>query len=357
MSAGNAFLVIVRAGDDSLHERWLGAGERNWDLAVCYDGELPDRFRHSGVERYDVKGPKWRALGALLESGAIDLDAYEYVWLAQGDLLTSADDISRLFGICQGLDLWLAHPSLTHDSHAEHRVTLYNSQFGLRYTDYVEKTAPVFKTSFLRSAFSTLQVNETGGGIDYVWPKLVEDPARCCAVIDSVQVRRVRPMAGVARYEQAPAALEAEDADQLLSKLAIDERSEINLGALMRTGERYSLFDETADAFMGRLLRGMIGTAGGPVALGQVFLLHERARRAAAAAAQGGGATRPGRPDAATRGGSTGAGAQGGEANGDANGEAAPARTAEQDEALRNRAAIAELAQTVRVASLRRVRT
>ncbi len=43
-------LVIVAAGDASLHEGWLaGAGERSWDLIVNYFGEDPQRYRRDDV--------------------------------------------------------------------------------------------------------------------------------------------------------------------------------------------------------------------------------------------------------------------------------------------------------------------
>ena len=52
-------LVIVRAGDSSLHEEWLqGEGERNWDLIVNYFGDDPQRYRKDDVQRIDSKGPK-----------------------------------------------------------------------------------------------------------------------------------------------------------------------------------------------------------------------------------------------------------------------------------------------------------
>jgi hypothetical protein len=61
-------LVIVRAGDSSLHEEWLqGEGERNWDLIVNYFGDDPQRYRKDDVQRIDSKGPKWPALHDLVQ--------------------------------------------------------------------------------------------------------------------------------------------------------------------------------------------------------------------------------------------------------------------------------------------------
>lgn len=279
MSEQRKFLVIVRADDDSLHERWLDGGDRNWDLVVSYAGDAPDRFRRGGGPRIDAKGLRWPAIRALLASGDVDWRRYDYVWLPQGDLVTNAADISRLFEICLGLDLWLAHPALTWESPTIHRITLHNAQFGLRFTNFVESAAPLFRTSFLDTVLPSLELNDSGGGLDYLWPHLVDDAGRRCAVIDSVPMQRLRPLYDEAGFARVPVRDELRDAAELLASFGIKEIQEINLGALVRTGERYSLFDGTADAFVGRLMRGMIGVENAATAIGEVLLKHDRARR------------------------------------------------------------------------------
>lgn len=278
MSDQRRFLVIVRAGDDSLHERWLEHRERNWDLVVSYEGRHPDRFRRPGVLRDDFKGPKWPALSELLESGRVDWRAYEHVWLAQGDLVADGDDISRMFEICSGLDLWVAHPALTLDSTFDHWITLQNFNFGLRYTNFVEPLAPVFKARFLEMILPLLKLNTSGGGFGHVWTRLVDDASRRCAVIDSVPIQLQRGREGVLRFGNPQRMDVVEDAARLFASMGIDKVSEVNIGALMRTGERYSLFDETADAFLGRMMRSSIGISGDPAVLGQFFVTHERIR-------------------------------------------------------------------------------
>ena len=59
-------LVIVRAGDSSLHPRWLAGANRNWDLLVNYFGDDPLLHRRDDVIRLDSKGPKYPALRVLL---------------------------------------------------------------------------------------------------------------------------------------------------------------------------------------------------------------------------------------------------------------------------------------------------
>src|SRR2546421_13104875 len=62
-------LVIVRAGDHSLHPRWFdGKGDdRQWDLMVSYFGDNPVKHRDGDWPRMDIKGPKWPALYAQIQ--------------------------------------------------------------------------------------------------------------------------------------------------------------------------------------------------------------------------------------------------------------------------------------------------
>ena len=47
-------LVIVRAGDESLHSQWLGES-KEFDLFISYYGSSPDKFASDG-EFYEVRG-------------------------------------------------------------------------------------------------------------------------------------------------------------------------------------------------------------------------------------------------------------------------------------------------------------
>ena len=53
-------LVVVRAGDSSLHPSWLPpSGQRSWDLVVNYFGDDPHRHRsqpRGGADRRGTPG-------------------------------------------------------------------------------------------------------------------------------------------------------------------------------------------------------------------------------------------------------------------------------------------------------------
>ncbi len=190
-------LVIVRAGDNSLHPEWLaGEADRSWDIVVNYYGADPELYRQPGVTRIDSKGAKWPALHDLIMAHPQFLADYDYIWLPDDDLRTTKDQIDKLFVLCRTHDLGVAQPALTWNSHYGHLTTLQNHRYRLRFTNYVEVMAPCFAARVLRQALPLLNFNLSGWGLDFVWPKLVENPERQIAIIDDVTVWHTRPVGG-----------------------------------------------------------------------------------------------------------------------------------------------------------------
>ena len=190
-------LVIVRAGDKSLHPGWLEEeGERNWDLIVSYYGDDPAKFRDADCERSDAKGMKWPALHDLLASRPRLFTDYSYIWLPDDDLLTTKADVNRLFDICREYNLELAQPSLTWSSYTSYLTTLRNAGLLLRYTNFVEVMAPVLSSALLGRALASMGGTQTGWGLDYLWPRLATDKMTGVAIIDEVSVYHSRAVGG-----------------------------------------------------------------------------------------------------------------------------------------------------------------
>jgi hypothetical protein len=197
MRSGRRNLVVVRAGNNSLHPHWLtGAEDRNWDLVVNYYGDDPALFQEHDVVRIDSKGPKWPALQMLLTENPNFLTEYDYIWLPDDDLMANKRDINKMFDICHRYQLGVAQPSLTWDSYYSHLRTVHNSRYDLRFTNFVEIMAPCFSAEVLRRTVPLLNCNMSGWGLDFVWPKLVNRPLEDVAIIDAVSVRHTRPIGG-----------------------------------------------------------------------------------------------------------------------------------------------------------------
>ena len=190
-------LVIVRAGDKSLHPEWLkGAPSRSWDLVVNYYGENPDLYRVPGVERIDSKGPKWPALHELICANPRFQTDYDYIWLPDDDLRTDAAQINLLFEIMAQYHLQVAQPALTWNSYFGHLTTVRNSKFRLRYTNYVEVMAPCLSARLLAMTLPLFNANLSGWGLDFVWTKFAANPDAEVAIIDAVSVQHTRPVGG-----------------------------------------------------------------------------------------------------------------------------------------------------------------
>lgn len=194
---GRRNLVIVRAGNNSLHPNWLaGAGKRSWDLLVNYFGDDPDKYKDQDIVRIDSKGPKWPALKELIEAHRDIVDRYDYIWLPDDDIDCRAADIERMFEIVRRHKLAFSQPALSLDSYFTWGVTLRNPLTRLRFTNFVEIMVPCFDHDFLMRCLPTMGANLSGFGLDFLWPKMLEETPKRIAIIDEVAVTHTRPVGG-----------------------------------------------------------------------------------------------------------------------------------------------------------------
>jgi hypothetical protein len=196
VSTPKRFLVVVRAGDHSLHPQWTSDfATRKWDLVVSYFGEDPDRFRSAGEIRIDDRGQKYGGLHTLLTRQDFWRN-YEYIWLPDDDLAAEQSAIDELFEIMAQMDLALAQPALSWTSFFSYVVTVRNPSFRLRLTNFVEVMAPCFHRPFLETCVPTFTENLSGWGLSWLWPRLLPAEPRRCAIVDQVQVTHTRPVGG-----------------------------------------------------------------------------------------------------------------------------------------------------------------
>ena len=196
MAPSNRFLVIARAGDQSLHPHWTSTlATRDWDLVVSYFDDDPHRFRGVGEKRVDDKGLKWQGLHALLTRDDF-WRRYDYIWLPDDDLAADQATISAFFDIVAELRLALAQPALSWASHFSHGVSVRRPSFRARWTNFVEIMAPCFERSFLERCLPTFGESMSGWGLDWLWPHFLGARTRQIAVIDAVVITHTRPVGG-----------------------------------------------------------------------------------------------------------------------------------------------------------------
>jgi hypothetical protein len=188
-------LVIVRAGDTSLHPQWMGTADRNWDLALSYHGDFPDRYQGQYDFLHVFKGSKWEGLSHFLKEHRTLVRQYRYVWLPDDDLLTTSHNIDTFFDVCQALDLTIAQPALTHYSHYSWEITLQQSEVVARLTNFVEAMAPCFKVQHLHLFAPYFAENTSGWGYEWLWTHIADKHfIQRIGIIDQTPVFHTRPV-------------------------------------------------------------------------------------------------------------------------------------------------------------------
>ena len=198
MSKPRRNLVVVRAGDASLHRGWIaGPQAPEFDLIVSYFGDDPTAYRSPAERRVDFKGGKWNGIADLFARDPDLLNEYDYFWLPDDDIETDTATVNGIFAAMREHGLDLAQPSLTVDSHYTYLSFLKCAPFAVRYTSAVEIMAPCVRASLLRKALPFVANSPSGWGLDAVWTRLGEENARRSAILDLWSVKHTRPVGKV----------------------------------------------------------------------------------------------------------------------------------------------------------------
>lgn len=198
MTTMSKHLVVVCAGDTSLHTSYT-TSQSNFDVFVSYYGSDPDVLAaNEGNPMFLAqKGPKWPCIAKVFELHPEFLQQYQAIWLPDDDIDTTAHNVNRMFGLFVGMDLQLAQPALTSDSHYCWRVLLQRPEFLLRYSEYVEPMVPIFSQAALRNALPSFTVSKSGWGLDWAWPSMIRKGIKpVIAILDATPVRHTRPLGG-----------------------------------------------------------------------------------------------------------------------------------------------------------------
>jgi hypothetical protein len=214
-------LVMVRAGENSLHHRWMDRPyrDRNFDVVLSfYSTDAHTRFvPGEGVTAVHVEGGKWDGLYKTLS--ALDLDAYDRIWLPDDDIDTCTDTINAMFSLCESYGLAVAQPALSRDSYFSHFIFNRCTSFRLRYTNYVEIMVPCLTIDVLKRALPYFENTMSGFGLDYIWCRWPEAGAFRVAILDAIEVRHTRPVGKILKSAMAAqGAVRAEEEEAQLKE-------------------------------------------------------------------------------------------------------------------------------------------
>lgn len=186
-------LIIVRAGDQSLHRQWLGE-DRNFDLFISYYGDDPESFRHEAEYFDSMKGPRWPAHDKICQERWEEISRYDYVAFACDDLAAEAENWNRLFIACRKYRMHLAQPSIT--GWPNIWITRPRRNCLARYTDFVEVMCPVFQIDILEALRDSFGESRSGWGLEYIWSNRLPWPDYRMGIIDEVKVDHTKPGGG-----------------------------------------------------------------------------------------------------------------------------------------------------------------
>ena len=236
------YLALFRSGKNSLHPHAVARlAEQNFDYALSWFGDEDPAalgMADGAVFVHLQKGAKWPGLEQTLIAHWDTIQKYRYVWLPDDDLLCVPEDVSRMFAICDDLQLELAQPALTRDSYFTHVITMQHPDFQLRFTNFVEIMAPVLSVDMLSRVFHTLSGQVSGYGLDGLWPRFSR--LGKVAIIDDTPVKHTRPVGGPNYKFSKDAGLAPAHEDWLVSAGGFVETPadfHINFGGLLQSGD------------------------------------------------------------------------------------------------------------------------
>ncbi len=184
------WLVVVRAGDRSLHEAWLKP--EKYDCIIAYFGDDKNKWQRDDITRLDVKGGKWDGLYRVFSVQPELLDKYRLIWLPDDDIDATPEAVEKMFLLHERYDLKLSQPTMAPNSYFGQIGYLQNPAFHLRYSNSIELMMPCMSVDLLRRVLPLFEDNKTGYGMNGVWPRAMPQPFCAAALLDEVSMRHTR---------------------------------------------------------------------------------------------------------------------------------------------------------------------
>jgi hypothetical protein len=179
-------LVFTSAGDHSNITAWLD-DSRNFDLCIAYYGNKPGRYADLAEYYFTRKDSKFGNLKFAWQQWPEMLAPYQSILVQDDDVLISSQKINRLFRIQRELDLWLLQAAFSPLGKISWPITRVQWASRLRYTNFVEITAPLFRKDKLEKFLAEFDPILTGTGTDWWYMHSLGDDCRGnVAIIDEV---------------------------------------------------------------------------------------------------------------------------------------------------------------------------
>ena len=193
-ASGNKNLIILRAGDKSLHTSWYSGKSRNWDLVLSYYGEKQSPFLGYYDFLHEFRGSKWQGINDFVINNIDLVGSYEQVWLPDDDIMIDGDSINRFFDLNIECGFDLSQPSLKIFSYVSHSITIRRPSHLARETNFVEIMAPCFSARALNLLSNSFAENTSGWGLEWLWASRLKNAKCKIGIVDDVAMYHSRPV-------------------------------------------------------------------------------------------------------------------------------------------------------------------
>jgi hypothetical protein len=232
-------LVFAVGANTPSHLEWArSCPERSWDVTLSYfgpPGEAPKPNYDNVVPQ--GRGVKWGSVFDYFTRNPALLDAYDYVWFPDDDIVCDPKDVDRLFGAMREFDLEVGQPALTMESYYSHLITLRQPGYRMRRTNFVEVMMPCFKAAYFKSILPRLEGSFTGWGLDFGWADV--SLTSKAGIIDDIAMTHSRPVGGGKIYEVAAAqglGTIKEEVGSAFGRFDVSARVTVPLGGIRKDG-------------------------------------------------------------------------------------------------------------------------
>jgi hypothetical protein len=190
-------LIISCVGNESLHKEWLKGEEPNFDLILIYYGEGKENdYINDCKFLIQGKGFFWKLIESFIINYWDEIKNYNYISMPDDDLLGDTYCFNNLFNKMKEYDLWIAQPSLSHDSYINHIELKQDKEKILRYTSFIEIMAPAFNSKILSQIKHTITDTDSGWGLEFLWFDMLGAPQDKFAIIDETPIKHTKPFTG-----------------------------------------------------------------------------------------------------------------------------------------------------------------
>jgi hypothetical protein len=164
--------VFTSVGDFGNILSWVGqAPQRSWDLVTTFYGDSKDAYDELCLVSdicLPMKGGKFQNLKKFYDRWPAIMERYDFILVADDDLIVSLSDFDTAFEVAQRFDLWVCQPAFSQEGKISHPITAHEgSTSSIRLVNFVENTCPIFRADKLRSFLDVFDGDLLGWGIDW----------------------------------------------------------------------------------------------------------------------------------------------------------------------------------------------